>query len=287
MVGGNIKRIVTGGGPINPDVIKFFRVVLSCKLVDGFGHTEGGRVFNSDALDTEFGHVGGVYPAFEFRLVDIPDLNYTSQDVIDGISIPRGELCTRNVFPRAQLFDGYFLQPELTQEVFDEDGWFHTGDVVALLPNYAIKVIDRKKNIFKLSQCEYIAPDKLEYEYSKIDIVKQIFIYGDASQNYIVAIIVPEQREIERWASENNISIEYVYESQELIDYMTNQIQEKKIENGFNSLEVPKKFCFTDEEMTISNNTLTPTLKCKRNNAKLKYLDLIREMYDGTKLQGE
>lgn len=144
--------------------------------------------------------------------------------------------------PANQLFSGYFLQPEKTQQVFEDDGWYHTGDIVSLQENYAVRIIDRKNNIFKLSQGEYIMPDRLEHEYSKIGIVKQIFVYGDPTQNYIVAVVVPEQSEIERWAINNNVNIDTVYESNELTEYFNEQILKKKLENGFNSLEVPKRF---------------------------------------------
>lgn len=189
--------------------------------------------------------------------------------------------------PNNQIFKGYFLEPDKTKEVIDEDGWFHTGDIVSLLPNYAVKIIDRKKSIFKLAQGEYICPDHLELEYSKISIIKQIFVYGDPTKDHIVAIIVPEQVEVQRWTSSSGVDESSALESEEFIQYLNQQFQEKKLENGFNSLEVPKRFCFTYDEMTIDNNVLTPTMKVNRHNAKFKYIDLIRELYNGAALQGD
>lgn len=89
---------------------------------------------------------------------------------------PRGEICFRGF----NIFQGYFREPEKTAETLDERGWVHTGDIGMILPSGAIKIIDRKKNLFKLSQGEYIAPEKLENAYAEIDIIKQVFIYGDS-----------------------------------------------------------------------------------------------------------
>jgi long-chain acyl-CoA synthetase len=99
--------------------------------------------------DNEIGHVGGPLPSLEYKLVDVPEMGYTSADVNEkGESEPRGEICVRglNVFP------GYYKNPEETQAAIDERGWLHSGDIgVRLAHNGALKIIDRKKNLFKLA----------------------------------------------------------------------------------------------------------------------------------------
>ena len=101
---------------------------------------------------------------------------------------PRGEL----QFYGNTLFKGYYKNPERTAEAFSEDGWINSGDVAVILSNGNVKIIDRAKNIFKLAQGEYVAPEKLENIYVQASLVGQIFVHGDSLQNYLIAIVVPD-----------------------------------------------------------------------------------------------
>ena len=133
-------------------------------------------------------------------------MNYTSEDKDEqGVSYPRGEVCYRG----HNTFKGYFRQPEQTRDALDENGWVHTGDIGMFLPSGALKIIDRKKNIFKLSQGEYIAPDKIEQKIQQSAYVAQIFVYGDSLQHFLVAIVVPDKPVLEKWAAENGVTGTY------------------------------------------------------------------------------
>ena len=214
-------------------------------------------------------------------------MDYRSTDVDqDGNPLPRGEIC----FKGHSNFLGYFKLPDKTAETIDKDGWIHTGDIGAIQTNGALKVIDRKKNIFKLAQGEYIAPDKLENQYMKINLVKQLFIYGDSLQSVLVAVIVPEDSEVRKEAEKLDLDtsdIDEFYKSKEWLDIITKRFKASKEEAKFTGLEIPKKFYFTREEFSEDNGLMTPTMKLKRAEAKQKYLTQIKEMYDGAKLQGE
>ena len=112
--------------------------------------------------------------------------------------MPRGEVCYKGY----NNFIGYFRHPEQTRDTIDADGWVHTGDIGMFLPNGALKIIDRKKNIFKLAQGEYIAPDKVEGKLQQSLYIAQIFCYGDSLQANLVAIVIPDQPMLEKWAKE-------------------------------------------------------------------------------------
>ena len=102
-----------------------------------------------------------------------------------------------------QVFCGYYKRPDKTAECFDEEGWFLSGDVAQVYPNGSIKIIDRSKNIFKLSQGEYIAPEKVEGILTLSPYVAMCFVYGDSLKDCVVSIMVIEEDAVNKWALEN------------------------------------------------------------------------------------
>lgn len=192
--GGKIRICLSSSAPISRKVLEFYKVILSCPVLEGYGQTEATGVKSlTIALDPESGHVGGILPSLEMKLMDVPEMSYFATDVdAKGNPTPRGEICTRG----ESIFQSYYKQPEKTKETIDEDGWMHSGDVGVMLPNGGFKVIDRKKNIFKLSQGEYIAPEKVENIYVRCRGVAEAFLYGESLKDYCVGIIVPNPVEI-------------------------------------------------------------------------------------------
>ncbi|MEW5319600.1 MAG: hypothetical protein WDW38_010744 [Sanguina aurantia] len=111
----------------------------------------------------------------------------------------------RGADPGPACFSGYHKDAERSREVIEQGtGWFHTGDVAVLTKSGAIQIIDRKKNIFKLSQGEYIAVEKLEAVYKKNMLVEQAWVYGDSFKSCVVAVVVPTE-ELATWAAANGI----------------------------------------------------------------------------------
>jgi len=203
LLGGNVRIMVTGSAPIEKQVIDYIKICFSCPLVEGYGLTESSAgSCLMDLEDTVTGHVGGPMESIKIRLKDLPEMNYTSADK----PYPRGEICMAG----PSIFSGYYKRPDKTAEAFDAEGWFLTGDVGMVFPNGSIKIIDRSKNIFKLSQGEYIAPEKIEQIMSMSPFIAQFFQYGDSFKNCCVAVIVPEEEAIKKWARENSKCIRVV-----------------------------------------------------------------------------
>lgn len=172
------------------------KVCFACPFVEGYGLTEtsgGSSVCKPN--DPVLGHVGGPLACVKWRLLDLPEMSYLSTDE----PYPRGELCMKG----PTVFDGYFKRPDKTAEAFDKDGWFKTGDVVMVYPNGTARIIDRSKNIFKLSQGEYIAPEKIENIFALSPWMAQTMIYGDSLRSCCVAIIVPNPDRVKAWANQN------------------------------------------------------------------------------------
>lgn len=200
----------------------------------------------------------------------MPELGYLASD-----NPPRGEI----QFQGANVFSGYFKNPERTREAFSEDGWLNSGDVGMVLPNGAIKIIDRAKNIFKLSQGEYIAPEKLENIYAQCPIIQQSFVYGDSLQHYLVAVIVPDFGQAKHFAESHGITYEEAFQHAEFKAQVIKDMDAKAKEHNLTSLEKIKKVYLCNYLFTVENDIITPTFKIKRNIAKKVFQEHLDKMY--------
>lgn len=173
---------------------------------------------------------------------------------------PRGELCLKG----SVIFKGYFRSPQLTAEALDDDGWLRTGDVAEIAPAGMVKIIDRRKNLFKLSQGEYVSPEKLEGIYSQCLSVSQIFVTGFSTESEPVAIIVPNDLEASVEANEKTIAAEL----------------EKFNSNGeLLGFEKIKRFSISDVPFTVENDFLTPSFKLRRTQIAEEFADEIQKLY--------
>lgn len=235
--------------------------------MEAYGQTEGtGGEFASSRYDPIMGHVGGPSPCNEFKLLDVPDMKYTSEDVDEqGKKCPRGEICVRG----ANVIPGYYKNEEKTKETIDEDGWLMSGDIGMILPgSNALKIFDRKKNIFKLQQGEYVAPEKLENALKMCPFLADIFVYGDSLQAVLVAIVNADETNVKKFAVANKLegTFEELCGMEQVIGAIRKDIDDQQKVAKFKGFERIKHF-YVDPKLFDSNGLLTTTFKIKRNDA--------------------
>uniref|UniRef100_A0A3Q4FY95 Arachidonate--CoA ligase n=1 Tax=Neolamprologus brichardi TaxID=32507 RepID=A0A3Q4FY95_NEOBR len=276
-LGGCVRLMITGAAPISPAVLTFLRAALGCQFYEGYGQTEctAGCTVTMPG-DCTAGHVGAPLPCNTVKLVDVPEMNYLAEN-------GEGEVCVKG----ANVFQGYLNDPERTAETIDADGWVHTGDIGKWLPNGTLKIVDRKKHIFKLAQGEYIAPEKIENIYMRSDAVAQVFVHGDSLQACLVAVVVPDPDFLSDWTRRTlglqGSYLELCGRAEVKAAILEDMLRLGKA-GGLKSFEQVKAICIHTELFSIENDLLTPTMKAKRNELRQYFRSQIDELYAGIKM---
>jgi long-chain acyl-CoA synthetase len=283
------RVMATGSAPIAPHVLEFLRVVFSAHVVEGYGQTECGGVSTVTPfeLQNRTGNVGAPLPYNEIKLVSVPDMGYNHTDTVHGADaaagnpgVPcsgRGEVCYKGL----NVFKGYYLDPEKTAEALDADGWLHSGDIGLWDATGCLRIVDRKKNIFKLSQGEYVAPEKIENVYLKSSLVAQAFVYGDSLHALLVGVIVPNFDNLKSWAAEHGKSADPATLAADadlkkaIMEDLGKMAKEAKL-SGFEQV----KGIHLDPVAWTPDDLLTPSFKLKRADAKKKYNAILDGLYD-------
>ena len=279
---------MSASAPISAHVVDFLRVACSCDVVEAYGQTECcGGLTVSWPKDFSLGNVGAVLANCELKLVSVPEMNYLAKDL-------KGEVWVRG----PNVFAGYLKDKAKTEEAITTDGWLKTGDIGAIDAVGHLSIVDRKKNIFKLAQGEYVAPEKLENIFLKSPFVAQIYVHGDSLQAELVGIVVPDQEygimygiehgllpkdtQIPPPPAPNTPPHPLIVElsknpkfQKAVFDNITKLGKKEKI-RGFEFL----KAIYVDPTMfSAESGLLTPTFKLKRPAAGEFYRAQIDEMY--------
>ncbi|EQC41427.1 hypothetical protein SDRG_01395 [Saprolegnia diclina VS20] len=279
--------MLCGSAPLSQDVMAFFQVLLGVPIFEGYGQSECCGASNvTDIADFTGGTVGAPLSSAEIKLVSVPDMGYNVKDTVHGLNdqqIPvngRGEICYRG----PSVFQGYFKNPTMTKEVLDEDGWLHSGDIGVWTLDGRLKIVDRKKNIFKLSQGEYVAPEKIENVIKGSVYINQSFVYGDSLHSVLIAIIVPEEAEITRLAATLNVTGTFaeLCAHPAINDAVLQDIVAVGKKGKLHGFELIKALLLHPEPFTIENNLATPTFKVKRNEVKKVFGTEIQALYAKT-----
>ena len=256
-------------------------------IIIGYGQTEGcaGATLGHPDDMTTVGHVGGPIACVEIALYDVPEMGYLHTDK-NHRGIPcqgRGEICLRG----PNVFLGYYKDIEKTKETVDAEGWLHSGDIGLWRPDGTLQIIDRKKNIFKLAQGEYVAPEKIENILTQSPFVAQCFVYGDSFQSALVAIVVPEEDVVREWASAtesllsmpSDVTVASLCRSAALKDVIMDEIQNISKKCQLQGFEMVKAIHLQADHFSAENDTMTPTFKLKRQKIRDLNEQVIRELY--------
>lgn len=245
--GGRLRICMSGGGPLAKDTQKFISMAI-CPLIGGYGLTETGAMGAlNDPLALTFDALGDIPASVEEKLVDYPEAGYfTSNDP------PQGELCIRG--PSVTV--GYFDNEQETKLAFRDDGWFMTGDIAEFDKKGHVRVIDRKKNLVKTLNGEYIALEKLESIYRASPVVANICVYAAADQRKPVAIIVPSEPALLKLASENGIQghdLESLIENEKLHGLILKELQKAGRQGQLAPFEIIDGVVVDKDEWTPQN----------------------------------
>ena len=256
------KSMVSGSAPLDPTLHNFFRAAFGTRFVQGYGLTETyAQGLCQLEGDLSAGNCGGVAPTLELMLLDVPDMEYFATDKPQ----PRGELCIRG----SSLFGGYYRNEDETKKVMLPDGWFCTGDIATVDSRGRFQVIDRRKNVLKLAQGEYISPERIENIYlSHLNYLALAYVHGDSIQTFLVAIFAIQPDMFAPWAS--NV-IGHTIEATDLqalntacADLRVRKAVVKELEKvgrrkGFAGYERVRNCYLMLDPFTIDNELLTPT----------------------------
>ncbi|XP_010525687.1 PREDICTED: long chain acyl-CoA synthetase 2 [Tarenaya hassleriana] len=275
-LGGRAHMLFSGAAPLPRHVEEFLRIIPGSNLSQGYGLTEscGGSFTTLAGIFSMVSTVGVPMPTVEARLVSVPEMGY---DAFSTDDVPRGEICLRGT----SMFSGYHKREDLTDQVLI-DGWFHTGDIGEWQEDGSMKIIDRKKNIFKLSQGEYIAVENLENTYSRCPLVAQIWVYGNSFESFLVGVVVPERQTLEDWTKLNNETpkdFESLCQNPKAKKYILDQLNSTAKQFQLKGFEMLKAVYLEPNPFDIEKDLITPTFKLKRPQLLNHYKDIIDRLY--------
>jgi fatty acid CoA ligase FadD9 len=253
LLGGRFVAAMTGSAPMSAETRAFVETFLDLHLAEVYGSTETGPV----CVDGQVRR-----PAvLDYKLADVPDLGYLRSDQ----PYPRGELLVRS----DDLFPGYYKRPEITAEVIDDDGYYHTGDVMAEVGPDRLAYLDRRNNVLKLSQGEFVTVSKLEAIFATSPLVHQIYIYGNSARSYLLAVVVPTADALSRIGGD----------VESLKPLISDSLHNAARAAGLQSYEIPRDFLVETTPFALENGLLTGIRKLARPKLKGHYGERLERLY--------
>ncbi len=259
-LGGNVRCVSSGSAALQPRLARVFNAA-GIPLMEGYGLTETSPVVSvNDARNDglRFGYVGRPLRDVQVRIAD------------DGEILVKG--------PNVMM--GYYLEPELTRDVLDPDGWFHTGDIGEISADGFLRITDRKKEIFKTSGGKYVAPQVIENKLKASRFVEQAMVIGE-NRKFPAALIVPNFNFLKDYCALKEIPFtdrQQVIGDKRILDRLMKEVEAANL--GLGHWEQVKKIILLPQEFSIETGELTPTLKLRRKPILARYAALIDALYE-------
>ncbi|MEV4127519.1 carboxylic acid reductase [Nocardia sp. NPDC049707] len=253
LIGGRQFSAMTGSAPISPELRSWVEEFLDIHLTEGYGSTEDGIVLVDGRIQRP--------PVLDYKLVDVPDLGYFATDRPH----PRGELLIKS----PDLVPGYYKRPDVTAELFDAEGWYHTGDVMAEIGHDQLAYVDRRNNVLKLSQGEFVTVSTLEAAYGAHPLVRQIFVYGNSARSSLLAVIVPTDDALDSVGGDVTA----------VKPLLSDALRSVAREAGLQSYEIPRDFLVETTPFTMENGLLTGIRKLARPKLAQHYGPALEQLY--------
>lgn len=252
--GGRLRIVMNGGGPISKDTQQFLSMAIA-PMISGYGLTETAAMGAlNDPMAWNPNALGEIPASVEVKLVDFPDAGYLTKN-----NPPQGEIFIRG----GSVTSHYWENEEETKSAFAEGGWFMTGDIGEFDKFGHLRIIDRKKNLVKTLNGEYIALEKLESVYRSSPIVGNICVYAAEDQAQPVAIIVPVEAALKKVAGETKVSgetLESLVHNEDLKSAVLKQLQNTGRTLGLKGIEIISGVVLSDEEWTPQNVSFPSTV---------------------------
>jgi fatty acid CoA ligase FadD9 len=250
LLGGRYLLAASGSAPLSAEMVAFMESCLQMHLTIGYGTTETGNVLNDGRVMRP--------PVVDYKLVDVPELGYFRTDN----PYPRGELLVKSEI----LTPGYYNRPDVTSEVFDDSGYYKTGDIMAEVRPNELVYVDRRTNVLKLAQGEFVTISHLEAVFVNSSYVRQIFVYGSSERAFLLAVVVPIMEELLGPADDIKSAI-------------MESLRHTARVNKLRSWELPRDILIETEPFSVHNGLLTGTAKLARPALKARYGDRLEQMY--------
>ncbi|KAG9238882.1 hypothetical protein BJ875DRAFT_449773 [Amylocarpus encephaloides] len=272
--GGRLRICLNGGGPVSQDTQRFISMAIT-PMINGYGLTETcamGALM--DPLAWTDSALGDIPAAIEIKLVDFADAGYFSTNKPH----PQGEIWIRG----APVLEHYWDNEEETKASITADGWFMTGDIGEFNNNGHLMIIDRKKNLVKTLNGEYIAIEKLESIYRSTTVVANICVYADQQKTKPVAIIVPAEPALKKLAERIGVKgdgIEDLSHNRQIQNAVLKELQQAGRQGGLSGIEIVEGAILADEEWTPQNGMVTSAQKLNRKIILKKYQKEVSAAY--------